>query len=105
MKCSLETCIERDVKGLYKKALSGEIKNYTGVSDPYEEPLNPEILIDTDKVTEEEGVAKILKTLQELGYLEALAHDEVEVQQAEEEVYTKEEEEKIKQKLRDLGYL
>ena len=86
VKCSLETCIKRDVKGLYKKALAGEIKNYTGISDPYEEPLNPEILIDTDKLTEEESVAKILKTLEELGYLEALAHDEVEVQQAEEEV-------------------
>jgi len=42
-KCPLELCIERDVKGLYKKALAGEITNYTGVSDPYEEPLNPEV--------------------------------------------------------------
>lgn len=105
VKCSLETCIKRDVKGLYKKALPGEIKNYTGVSDPYEEPLNPEILIDTDKETKEESVAKILTRLEELGYLEALDHDEADTQQTEEEVYTKEEEEKIKQRLRDLGYI
>ena len=105
VKCSLETCIERDVKGLYKKALAGEIKNYTGLSDPYEEPLNPEILIDTDNETVAESVAKILNTLKELGYLEYPAHGEVDMQQSKEEVYTIEEEEKIKQKLRDLGYL
>lgn len=59
VKCSLETCIKRDVKGLYKKALAGEIKNYTGASDPYEEPLNPEIIIDTDKKTATECVQRI----------------------------------------------
>ena len=105
VKCSLETCIKRDVKGLYKKALAGEIKNYTGVSDPYEEPLNPEIVVDTDKKTATECVANVLNKLEELGYLEDLAHDEADTQQAEGEVYTKEEEKKIKQRLRDLGYI
>lgn len=67
--CSLDECIKRDVKGLYKKALSGEIKNFTGVSDPYEEPLNPEITVETHKETHEESVSKIINALTELGYL------------------------------------
>jgi adenylylsulfate kinase len=49
VKCSLETCIARDPKGLYKKALSGEIKDLTGLQDPYEEPDNPEIIVDTER--------------------------------------------------------
>ena len=48
-KCPLEICIRRDVKGLYRKALAGEIKNYTGVDDPYEEPLKPEVILETDR--------------------------------------------------------
>jgi adenylylsulfate kinase len=60
VKCSLETCIERDPKGLYKKALSGEIKDLTGLQDPYEEPENPEIIVDTEKQTLEECVNVIL---------------------------------------------
>jgi adenylyl-sulfate kinase len=65
-KCPLEVCIERDVKGLYKKALAGEIPNYTGVSDPYEEPLKPEVVLETDKETVEESVGKVIR---DLGYL------------------------------------
>jgi len=61
----LETCISRDVKGLYKKALAGEIPQFTGVSDPYEEPLAPEVLIDTSLVSVEEGVRAILRSLDE----------------------------------------
>ena len=68
-KCSLEVCIERDVKGMYKKAMRGEIKEFTGISDPYEEPLDPEILLETDKETPEESVRKVLKRLEETGYL------------------------------------
>jgi adenylylsulfate kinase len=60
VKCSLETCIRRDPKGLYKKALSGEIKDLTGLQDPYEEPENPEIIIDTERQTLEECVNLIL---------------------------------------------
>jgi len=59
-KCALETCKERDPKGLYKKALAGEIKEFTGVSQPYEEPPNPEIVIETDVLSVEESVKKIL---------------------------------------------
>ena len=65
----LETCIERDVKGLYKKALAGEIKEFTGVSDPYEEPLNPEVVCNTQNETVEESTAKIIACLEEKGYL------------------------------------
>ena len=68
-KCPLEVCIERDAKGLYKKALAGEIKNYTGIDDPYEEPLNPEVVLETDKETPEESVRKVIQKLEELGYL------------------------------------
>jgi adenylylsulfate kinase len=60
VKCSLETCIVRDPKGLYKKALSGEIKDLTGLQDPYEEPDNPEIIVDTEKQTPDECVNEII---------------------------------------------
>jgi adenylyl-sulfate kinase len=68
-KCPLEVCIERDIKGMYKKAMKGEIKEFTGISDPYEEPLNPEILLETDKETVEESTARVFKRLEEMGYL------------------------------------
>jgi adenylyl-sulfate kinase len=68
-KCSLDVCIQRDVKGMYQKAMRGEIKEFTGVSDPYEEPLNPEILLETDKQTLEESAAAVLDKLKEFGYL------------------------------------
>jgi adenylylsulfate kinase len=60
VKCSLETCIRRDPKGLYKKALSGEIKDLTGLQDPYEEPENPEVVVNTERQTLEECVNVIL---------------------------------------------
>lgn len=66
VKCPVEVCIERDSKGLYAKALAGEIKNFTGISDPYEEPLNPEVLIESDKETVEESVAKVMGKLEKL---------------------------------------
>lgn len=67
--CPLETCIERDVKGLYAKALAGEIAQFTGVSDPYEAPLNPEITIRSASETLDQSVARIVAALEELGYL------------------------------------
>jgi adenylyl-sulfate kinase len=66
----LEECIKRDVKGLYKKAIAGEIQQFTGISDPYEEPLSPELTIDTSVVSVEDGAARILAKMRELGYLE-----------------------------------
>ena len=68
-KCSLDECEKRDVKGLYKKARAGEVKNFTGVDDPYEEPLHPEVVCDTEEQTAEESAEQILDRLEELGYL------------------------------------
>jgi len=68
-KCPLEVCIQRDVKGLYKKALGGEIKNFTGIDDPYEEPLNPEVILMTDHETPEESANKVIEKLESLGYI------------------------------------
>jgi adenylyl-sulfate kinase len=70
VRCDLQTLIERDVKGLYKKALAGEVKNFTGVSDPYEEPLEPEILVDTFAETAQQSEARILAKLVEFGVLD-----------------------------------
>lgn len=70
VKCPVESCIQRDVKGMYKKALAGEIANFTGVSDPYEEPESPEITVETDKQSIEECVEIILKHLEALGYIQ-----------------------------------
>lgn len=70
VKCSVETCIERDVKGLYKKALAGEIPQFTGISDPYEEPLNPEITVDTASETQAESLQKILHALAQRGLIQ-----------------------------------
>lgn len=67
---SVETCESRDPKGLYKKARAGEIKGFTGIDAPYEEPKNPEVTIDTDKLTLEESVQEIVAYLKEKGYLE-----------------------------------
>ena len=70
VKCPLEVCITRDVKGMYKKAIKGEIKEFTGISDPYEEPLNPEIILETDKETLEESANKVMQKLNDLGYID-----------------------------------
>ena len=67
--CPLETLVERDVKGLYKKALAGEIQNFTGVSDPYEPPDEAEIVFDSSKETPEESAEKIWIKLIDLGLL------------------------------------
>jgi len=71
VRCSLAAAARRDVKGLYARALRGEIPNFTGVSDPYEEPLNPEVVVDTERETVEESVARILRALEERGYVPA----------------------------------
>ena len=66
---SVEECIKRDVKGMYKKALAGEIKNFTGVDDPYEAPPSPEITVYTEKESVDESVEKVLEYLKKNGYL------------------------------------
>ena len=71
VKASVEVCAERDVKGLYAKAFAGEIKEFTGVSDPYEEPLNAEIVLETEAETPEESAARLIALLEERGLIPA----------------------------------
>lgn len=93
VQCPVEECVRRDVKGLYKKALAGEITNMTGIQDPYEAPLAPELVIPTDQESVESSVARVIARMRELGYLEP------------EQVYSEEEERLIEKRLGDLGYL
>lgn len=65
----LEVCEARDVKGLYAKARAGEIRNFTGIDDPYEEPLNPEVVCNTAAESIEESVAKVITALEQRGYV------------------------------------
>jgi sulfate adenylyltransferase len=81
-RASLETLLARDVKGLYKKALAGEVKSFTGVSDPYEPPEAPEVTVDSSTQTLEESAAAILSHLREAGLLEAGGAEEQEESEA-----------------------
>ncbi len=67
--CSIEELTRRDVKGLYEKAIKGEIKNFTGVSDPYEAPLNADVVVDSEKEELAESVAKVMAKLEALGHV------------------------------------
>ncbi len=69
VRCPVEICMKRDVKGMYQKALEGKIKHFTGVDDPYEEPEHPELILNTDRESVEESVSKVLQKIEELGYL------------------------------------
>jgi adenylyl-sulfate kinase len=73
VKCSIEELTRRDVKGLYEKALKGEIANFTGVSDPYEAPLSADVTVDSETEDLEESVSKVLAKLEQLGYLPVAA--------------------------------
>ncbi len=94
-RCPMDVLIQRDVKGMYKKALAGEIKGFTGVDDPYEPPENPEVIFDSDRESPEESALKVIKKIEELGYLEPLTASG----------YTTEEEAKVNERLKSLGYL
>lgn len=65
----IEVCEQRDVKGMYKKARAGEIPNFTGVNDPYEEPLNPEIALHTDQESPDESAARVIRYLEEKNFI------------------------------------
>jgi len=69
VRAPLDTLVERDTKGLYRKAIAGEIANFTGVSDPYEEPLHPEVVCDTSRESVAESVTKVVDRLERLGHL------------------------------------
>ncbi len=100
VKCSIEECMKRDVKGMYKKAMAGEIKEFTGVSDPYEEPEKPELVLETDKQSPKDCAEKLLCTLEKGNYLSKKKKLE-----EESSIYTEEEKQKVVQKLKSLGYL
>ncbi|MHC4089092.1 MAG: adenylyl-sulfate kinase [Planctomycetota bacterium] len=94
-RCPLEVLAKRDKAELFEKAQRGEIDHVAGVNAPYEEPFKPEVLINTDTEPPDQGIARILTTLEILGYLPKHATAE----------YTAEEEEIIKNRLQDLGYI
>lgn len=97
VKCPPEVCAEREVQGLHKKALKANTKAVSGVSDPFEEPLDPGLVVETDKETVEASVEKVAQKLVELGYVNpkgSAGH-----------VYSPEEEDKIKERLSRLGYI
>ncbi|HPQ40514.1 MAG TPA: adenylyl-sulfate kinase [bacterium] len=92
-KCNVQECAKRDPKGLYAKAFAGEIKGFTGVDDPYEEPESPEVMVETDKEDITESLAKIITTLEDMGYLPRA------------DAMSEEEEARVVERLKDLGYL
>ncbi|GAC1445709.1 MAG: adenylyl-sulfate kinase [Chloroflexota bacterium] len=96
--CPLEVCEERDVEGLYKKARSGEIAQFTGISDPYEAPENAEVTVHTERENPEQDVEIIIGKLAELGYL---PYEFASTGGA----YTAEEEAVVSERLKNLGYL
>ena len=75
VKCPIEVCRQRDVKGLYRLVDEGKLKGFTGVDDPYEEPEHPELVVETDQESVEESVMRIFAKLEELGYLEPEAQE------------------------------
>ena len=93
--CSIEELTRRDPKGLYKKALAGEIANFTGISDPYEPPENAEIVVDTERETLEESLEKIVRSLELMGLIPA----------GEDQHTSPEAEVVIRERLQALGYL
>lgn len=75
VKCPIEVCRQRDVKGLYKLVDEGKLKGFTGVDDPYEEPEHPELVVETDQENVEESIRRIFAKLEELGYIEPEAQE------------------------------
>jgi adenylylsulfate kinase len=70
VRCPLDMLVDRDTKGLYKKAIAGEIANFTGVSDPYEEPLHPDVVCDTSRESLQQSLSKVIHALERLGHLD-----------------------------------
>ena len=92
----LQALADRDPKGLYKKAMAGEIKGFTGVDDPYEAPEKPEVVVHTAAESVDESVNKIIRTLELMGYIPAADSQQE---------YSEEEEAEIRKRLSDLGYI
>jgi adenylylsulfate kinase-like enzyme len=94
-RCPLEVLAERDKNNLFARARSGEIAHVAGVNAPYEEPLNPDVIIDTNKQSMRGGVRRVMSKLEALGFMPPQTSAE----------YTADEEALIKQRLRDMGYI
>lgn len=99
VRCSVEAAEKRDPKGLYEKARAGKIEKFTGINHPFQEPLNPDIVVDTEKQTVEEGVEHVLRELGEQGLMDERLDNEYEFP------ITRKEETEITERLEDLGYL
>lgn len=95
--CPVDVCAERDVKGLYAKALKGEIANFTGVTDPYEEPLSPEITLHTAQESPEESLVKLIEYLETREWIPPASANTG-------EVYTDAEAAEVERRLEELGY-
>jgi adenylyl-sulfate kinase len=95
MECPIEVLTERDPKGLYEKALKGEIPNFTGISDPYEPPEGAEIVCETDKESVEESVTKVVRSLELMGYIPT---------EEGRAVLSPDKEEVVRERLQALGY-
>jgi adenylyl-sulfate kinase len=106
VECPIEMLADRDIKGLYRKALAGEITGFTGVDDPYEPPLNPEVTCYSDgRETAEQSAEKVLAKLAELGHIGADGAGKEVKARFTDDAYTPEEETEVSDRLRDLGYL
>jgi adenylylsulfate kinase len=99
IKCSVEAAEKRDPKELYQKARAGKIEKFTGINHPFQEPLNPDIVIDTEEQSVEEGVEHVLSKLKDHGLMEERLNEEYDFP------ISKAEEEKITKQLAELGYL
>jgi len=95
LNCPLQVCIERDPKGLYRKALAGQIKHFTGLDAPYEPPVRPDIEIRTHEESPEESLARIIRVLEMLNWLPPEAKEGLSGEEAE----------LVRRRLIDLGYL
>lgn len=98
VKCSTEVCAERDPKGLYERARAGKIENFTGVDHPFQEPINPEVILDTERSTPDECAGEILERIDEY-HLGAEPRNEYEFD------ISRERETEILERLQELGYL
>lgn len=99
VKCSVEECARRDPKNLYQQAKDGNIQNFTGVDHPFQEPHNPEIIVDTESQSEDESVLHVIERLEDLDVFPESRADSYEFD------LTRKREAEIKDRLADLGYL
>jgi adenylylsulfate kinase len=99
VKCSVKAAEERDPKGLYEKAREGNIEKFTGINHPFQEPLNPEIVVDTEEQSIQQGVEHVLRQLEDRGLLDERLDDDYDFP------ITRKEEQEVTARLKDLGYL